>query len=446
MEQMDGGDMLADLMQYEGEFHPSWGLIPRAMAYLFRRLTVGGRQSRGNSPRPGHAGGIGTGAAHSGTRGALPAGVVLHCSYLEVYAERVFDLLRPETVENRAQVKGQGASTGLDVVHDKTKGVVVPEAVAVQVQSEEDVLSLLWEGAKNRLLSSTDMNQHSSRSHTIWQVTIRRTVQRRISPGKGKGRGKGRGGRGRAGSAASAASDSTAGMAAGSKGDHNEEEDDEEEEEGIESVVVQSKINLVDLAGSEKIRTHDLDAMSDRRLTELTSINASLSCLSNCIRALADSSRTHIPYRDSKLTRLLQDSLGGNCKTTFVVTLSPASNAIDETVSTLQFAERAKRVEMHASKNETLDDASLLKKYEHQVQRLKKLLREARMKGGTGGTAGGLGGSVREGLSASGGGGGADIGGNLMLTAGAGQLANRAREEIADLRAQLRGAQEDRRG
>lgn len=89
-------------------------------------------------------------------------------------------------------------------------------------------------------------------------------------------------------------------------------------------------------------------------MAELTAINQSLSSLGNCVRALADEDRTHIPYRDSNLTRLLQDSLGGNTKTWFVVTLSPAADAVDETLSTLQFADRAKEVRVHARVNEEL--------------------------------------------------------------------------------------------
>ena len=142
------------------------------------------------------------------------------------------------------------------------------------------------------------------------------------------------------------------------------------------SVSVSAQINLVDLAGSEKIRPHQLGGLSDRRLAELTAINQSLSSLGNCIRALGESDRTHIPYRDSKLTRLLQDSLGGNTKTAFIVTLSPAEDAAEETISTLQFADRAKKVVVHVTVNESVDDPSLLRQYQHEIAALKKQLRE----------------------------------------------------------------------
>ena len=116
-------------------------------------------------------------------------------------------------------------------------------------------------------------------------------------------------------------------------------------------------------AGSEKWRTHQLAKFSEQRIAELTSINQSLSTLGNCIRALLQPGRTHVPYRDSKLTRLLQDSLGGNTRTGFIVTMSASVLALEETISTLQFADRAKQVAVHAMVNETLDDSSLLRRW-----------------------------------------------------------------------------------
>ena len=103
-------------------------------------------------------------------------------------------------------------------------------------------------------------------------------------------------------------------------------------------VVRRSKINLVDLAGSERYKTHQMARFSEQRIKELTSINQSLSTLGNCISALTKkgAGKHHVPYRNSKLTRLLQDSLGGNTRTMFIVTVSPSAISADETVSTLQ--------------------------------------------------------------------------------------------------------------
>ncbi|KAA0156609.1 hypothetical protein FNF29_00720 [Cafeteria roenbergensis] len=418
------------LMAYGGDYHPDWGLIPRAMAFLFCRLQASGAGGSGvfgpggigerssglmqgaagaagagaaggsagrdgathsqhSSPGGFHGGGrqsrrtsLAGGAAGQGQGGAapfsrrLPEGVKVTVTYLEIYNEKVYDLLCPDETPLMPAPGPRGAAgagqrvgpASLDIVADPLRGVCVPDAVAVPVTNEAEVLALLWEGARNRVLASTDMNEHSSRSHTIWQVGIERTHRR--SPGGSPmrhgspSRGSSKTGRGSGGGAGS---------------------DDEDDEGGsglvpgstlgdAETVVSRSKVSLVDLAGSEKIRPHALDTLSGRRLTELTAINQSLSCLGNCVRALASRSRTHVPYRDSKLTRLLQDSLGGNCKTLFVVTISPASAHLEETMSTLHFADRAKRVEVHAERNETLDDASLARRFKAEAARLRREL------------------------------------------------------------------------
>ncbi len=130
------------------------------------------------------------------------------------------------------------------------------------------------------------------------------------------------------------------------------------------------KLNLVDLAGSERqSKTHAEGA----RLKEATKINLSLSALGNVISALVDGKSQHIPYRDSKLTRLLQDSLGGNTKTVMIAAISPADYNYDETLSTLRYASRAKSIKNKPVVNEDPKDA-LLKQYEEEIQRLKEML------------------------------------------------------------------------
>jgi hypothetical protein len=115
-----------------------------------------------------------------------------------------------------------------------------------------------------------------------------------------------------------------------------------------------------------------LGATGDR-LKEATKINLSLSALGNVISALVDGKSTHIPYRDSKLTRLLQDSLGGNTKTLMVACLSPADNNYDETLSTLRYANRAKNIKNKPKINEDPKDA-LLREYQDEIKRLKSML------------------------------------------------------------------------
>lgn len=112
-------------------------------------------------------------------------------------------------------------------------------------------------------------------------------------------------------------------------------------------------MNLVDLAGSERVR---VTGATGKRLEESKKINQSLSALGNVIAALTDpKQRTHIPYRDSKLTRLLEDSLGGNCKTTMMAMISPSNEAFAESLSTLKFATRAKKIKNEAHINEDVD-------------------------------------------------------------------------------------------
>lgn len=130
------------------------------------------------------------------------------------------------------------------------------------------------------------------------------------------------------------------------------------------------KLNLVDLAGSER---QSKTGATGERLKEATKINLSLSALGNVISALVDGRCKHIPYRDSKLTRLLQDSLGGNTKTLMVACLSPADNNYDETLSTLRYANRAKNIKNKPRINEDPKDA-LLREYQEEIKRLKAIL------------------------------------------------------------------------
>ena len=138
------------------------------------------------------------------------------------------------------------------------------------------------------------------------------------------------------------------------------------------------KLNLVDLAGSE--RQAKTGATGDR-LKEATKINLSLSALGNVISALVDGKSKHIPYRDSKLTRLLQDSLGGNTKTLMVACLSPADNNYDESLSTLRYANRAKNIKNKPKVNEDPKDA-LLREYQEEINRLRAMVSSSPVKDG----------------------------------------------------------------
>lgn len=123
------------------------------------------------------------------------------------------------------------------------------------------------------------------------------------------------------------------------------------------------KLNLVDLAGSEKQKK---TGTSGIRLKEATKINLSLSALMNVITALVDGKSFHVPYRDSKLTRLLQDSLGGNVKTCMIANISPIEASVEETLSSLRYSDRAKRIKNKPKINEDPKD-TLLRKYAEEI-------------------------------------------------------------------------------
>merc|ERR1719352_997833 len=137
-----------------------------------------------------------------------------------------------------------------------------------------------------------------------------------------------------------------------------------------EAKIKVGKLNCVDLAGSE--RQSKTGATGDR-LKEATKINLSLSALGNVISALVEAKTQHVPYRDSKLTRLLQDSLGGNTKTVMIANMGPADYNFDESISTLRYANRAKNIKNKPRINEDPKDA-MLREFQEEIQRLKAML------------------------------------------------------------------------
>lgn len=210
------------------------------------------------------------------------------------------------------------ANTKCDLKEDPVKGIVVSNLSDVVVENEDQMDDLLNKGLTNRTVGSTLMNAESSRSHSIFTIVVE--MNNKDSTGK----------------------------------DH----------------ICAGKLNLVDLAGSE--RQKKTGATGDR-LKEGSKINLSLSALGNVIAALSDGGGKHIPYRDSKLTRMLQDSLGGNTKTLMVAAISPADYNYDETLSTLRYANRAKSIKNKPKINEDPKD-TMLREFKEEIERLKKLL------------------------------------------------------------------------
>ncbi|CAL5221751.1 g4003 [Coccomyxa viridis] len=260
---------------------------------------------------------------------------LVRASYLQIYNEVISDLLKPER-------------HNLTIKEDKKRGVFVDGLSEWVVRSPQEVYGLLERGAMQRATGTTKMNELSSRSHAVFIIIIEKSTVtsrqeadgdemeqfRGLAPGMGR---------------------MENGQPAGG--------------EMMQCVKV-GKLNLVDLAGSERVH---ITGATGKRLEESKKINQSLSCLGNVIAALTDSRglRTHVPYRDSKLTRILEDSLGGNCKTTMMATVSPALEAFPETVSTLKFAHRAKSVRNTAHVNEDADQRTLLRKYEQELRKLR---------------------------------------------------------------------------
>ena len=139
-----------------------------------------------------------------------------------------------------------------------------------------------------------------------------------------------------------------------------------------------SRFHIIDLAGSER---SSKTGATGQTLKEGIKINLSLTALGNVISSLVDGKSSHIPYRDSKLTRLLQDSLGGNTKTVMIAAISPADYNYDETISTLRYASRAKSIKNKPKVNEDPKDA-LLKQYEEEINKLKRMLLKMNNGGG----------------------------------------------------------------
>ncbi|KAM9110717.1 kinesin-like protein KIF17 isoform 4-T4 [Megaptera novaeangliae] len=231
---------------------------------------------------------------------------LVRASYLEIYNEDVRDLLGTDTKQK------------LELKEHPEKGAYVKGLSMHTVHSVAQCERVMETGWKNRSVGYTLMNKDSSRSHSIFTISIE--IYAVDERGK----------------------------------DH----------------LRAGKLNLVDLAGSER---QSKTGATGERLKEATKINLSLSALGNVISALVDGRCKHIPYRDSKLTRLLQDSLGGNTKTLMVACLSPADNNYDETLSTLRYANRAKNIKNKPRINEDPKDA-LLREYQEEIKKLKAIL------------------------------------------------------------------------
>lgn len=257
---------------------------------------------------------------------------LIRASYLEVYNEDIRDLLNPKTqarLEIREQKPKDGSArpaTG----DDGPPPVYVKDLTSIVIKNIQEMEKLMAIGNKNRSIASTAMNDRSSRSHCIFTITIERSELPKSS------------------------------------------EDDQTAP--AQEIIRVGKLHLVDLAGSER---QDKTHATGDRLKEANKINLSLSVLGNVISALVEGGRNgHVPYRDSKLTRLLQDSLGGNSRTVMLATVGPHHSSLDETLSTLRYANRAKNIQNKPHINQDPKDA-LIREFQEEIRRLKKQLEDA---------------------------------------------------------------------
>ncbi|XP_051149231.1 kinesin-like protein KIN-7K, chloroplastic isoform X2 [Andrographis paniculata] len=232
---------------------------------------------------------------------------LLRVTYLEIYNEVINDLLNPA---------GQNLR-----IREDLQGTFVEGVKEEVVLSPAHALSLIAAGEEHRHVGSTNFNLQSSRSHTIFTLTIE------SSP----------------------------------CGENCEGE-----------AVSLSQLNLIDLAGSESSRVET----TGMRRKEGSYINKSLLTLGTVISKLTDGKSTHIPFRDSKLTRLLQSSLSGHGRVSLVCTVTPSSSNSEETHNTLKFAHRAKHIEIQAAQNKIIDEKSLIKKYQNEISCLKEELEQ----------------------------------------------------------------------
>ncbi|KAM9666801.1 kinesin-like protein KIF13A isoform 4-T4 [Trichechus inunguis] len=265
------------------------GLIPRLCCALFQRISLEQNESQTFK---------------------------VEVSYMEIYNEKVRDLLDPK-----------GSRQSLKVREHKVLGPYVDGLSQLAVTSFEDIESLMSEGNKSRTVAATNMNEESSRSHAVFNIIITQTLYDLQSGNSG------------------------------------------------EKV---SKVSLVDLAGSERVSK---TGAAGERLKEGSNINKSLTTLGLVISSLADQAagkgkNKFVPYRDSVLTWLLKDNLGGNSQTSMIATISPAADNYEETLSTLRYADRAKRIVNHAVVNED-PNARLIRELREEVEKLREQLSQA---------------------------------------------------------------------
>jgi len=253
------------------------GMVPRALAQVFNDIVEKPEQS-----------------------------FEIRVSYMEIYNDRIYDLLAEPGLANADELQIQEDSKG---------SISVRGLTTVAVTQEADALAMFFEGNANRAIASHSLNVNSSRSHCVFTIYI--SCRSRV------------------------------------ESDGN---------------TTHSKLHFVDLAGSERLSKTGSDGAIAK---EAMYINKSLSFLEQVVIALSSSAREHVPYRQSRLTNLLKDSLGGNCKTVMMANIWAEEQHLEETASTLKFATRMMRVQNEATVNVTVDAEAQIRKMAKEIAELK---------------------------------------------------------------------------
>ncbi|ONK62329.1 uncharacterized protein A4U43_C07F2770 [Asparagus officinalis] len=276
-----------------GELSVEAGVIPRAIHHIFDTLE------------------------------ARKADYSVKVTFLELYNEEIIDLFALEDHNRYVEDK---MKKPISLMEDGKGGAVIRGLVEEVVYSANEIYNLLQRGSAKRRTADTILNKQSSRSHSVFSITI--NVKEAII--------------------------------------------------GNDELIKCGRLNLVDLAGSENISR---SGARESQVREAGEVNKSLLTLGRVVTALVEHSG-HIPYRDSKLTRLLRESLGGKAKTCIIATVSPSRHCVEETLSTLEFACRAKSIKNKPEVNQKLSKSVLLKDLYLQIEKIKQDVRAAREKNG----------------------------------------------------------------
>jgi len=238
------------------------------------------------------------------TAASARASVTLHASMLELYQDTLVDLLQKEGGKGGQQSAAASAASRLDIKKDAKGWVTVTNLTQRECSSYDDLMAIVQEGTARRKVANTQMNTESSRSHQVFNVVISST-------------------------------------------------------DSQTQAVTKGKLSFVDLAGSERVKK---SGATGEQLKEAQAINLSLSALGNVISALAGDGQGHVPYRDHKLTMLLSDCLGGSAKTLMFVNASPSDGNLDETQSSLAYAQRVRTIKNDVTRNVATKEMEVLRK------------------------------------------------------------------------------------